>query len=267
MKYSYELHVMENKLLPFIFHLDDVNRTTEWWTPNWHTNIEILMCIEGECSVMCGTREYKFCEGDILVVNPNVVHRIFTSTHARYYCLIVDEDFCRANAIDLSRYTITTLICDAKLRQIYTRLVSAYDADDELKIPAIRCFVLELMLALVRNHSQPADGNLCINNTINAERARTVVEYIQSNLKETITLDDISSHVGLSKYHLSRDFKKFTGSTIFEFINLVRCKTASALIAGGMSVSAAANECGFENLSYFSRTFKKYMGKLPSEKR
>ena len=65
---------------------------------------------------------------------------------------------------------------------------------------------------------------------------------------------------------MSRDFKKYTGNTVFEYINISRCKTAATLIASGMSVSAAANECGFENLSYFSRTYKKYMGKLPSDR-
>ena len=71
--------------------------------------------------------------------------------------------------------------------------------------------------------------------------------------------------MGISKYYLSREFKSFTGRTIFDTINTFRCADAKHLISKGATVSEAAAACGLENLSYFSRTFKKYVGKLPSQ--
>ena len=46
---------------------------------------------------------------------------------------------------------------------------------------------------------------------------------------------------------------------------MMRCKESKRLIKEGMSVSAAALSCGFENMSYFTKTYKKYMGALPSD--
>jgi len=70
--------------------------------------------------------------------------------------------------------------------------------------------------------------------------------------------------VGISKFYLCREFKAYTGSSILQTVNLLRCTQAKLLIEGGATVSQAALSCGFDNLSYFSRTFKKLMGALPS---
>lgn len=48
-------------------------------------------------------------------------------------------------------------------------------------------------------------------------------------------------------------------------VNAVRCRNANTFILSGLSISEAAYRCGFENMSYFSKTFKKYVGELPSK--
>lgn len=88
--------------------------------------------------------------------------------------------------------------------------------------------------------------------------------YIRQNMKSCLTLEDIAAYVGISKYYFTREFKRITGQTVFEYINVVRCKEAKRLITQGMTVSLAAQTCGFENLSYFTRTYKKCIGELPS---
>ena len=55
------------------------------------------------------------------------------------------------------------------------------------------------------------------------------------------------------------------GASVVQTLKLMRCTEAQRLIEGGMSVSAAAAACGFENLSYFSRSFKGLFGHLPSK--
>jgi AraC-like DNA-binding protein len=102
-------------------------------------------------------------------------------------------------------------------------------------------------------------------NSAAAARIKAVMTYMRSHLSEPVTLDEIAEHAGVSKYHLSREFKLSTGATIFDSLNILRCKEARHLLSSGATVSEAAHACGFENLSYFSRTFKKYTGKLPSE--
>ena len=60
------------------------------------------------------------------------------------------------------------------------------------------------------------------------------------------TLDALAAQAGVSKFHLSREFKSTTGLTVVTFINLCRCTEARRLIEEGCSVSEAAATCGFE---------------------
>lgn len=264
MKYSYEAHLYNNKLLPFLFHIDRVTSVSAT-VPNYHTNIELLFCIEGKGNVICGSNNYDFSTGDVVVINTNEMHNVISDDYVRYYCLIVDDEFCLSNGIDISRLHFESHITSKQVCDSYRQVTNAFASREDNKILSIRYNILGLLLLLVNNHSETVSSDYHKNDYVTVKRIKNVVEYIHSNLDSDICLDKIAQHIGISKYHLSRDFKKFTGNTIFEYINIARCKTASALIAGGMSVSLAAAECGFENLSYFSRTFKKYMGTLPSK--
>ena len=99
------------------------------------------------------------------------------------------------------------------------------------------------------------------------ERIKELIRYIRENLDKDLNLDIIAGQIGISKFYLSREFKKQTGQTLVSHINETRCKEAKRLIESGMSISAAALSCGFENLSYFSRIYKRMIGKLPSGER
>ena len=88
---------------------------------------------------------------------------------------------------------------------------------------------------------------------------------MKANYTGSVTLQEVADHVGISKYYLSREFKEFTGATIFDTLNMNRCTEARRRMEAGASVSEAALSCGYENLSYFTRVFKKHMGDLPSK--
>ena len=97
------------------------------------------------------------------------------------------------------------------------------------------------------------------------ETVKKVLLYIRENYRTRITLDSVAKHVLTDKYTLCKLFKKSTGQTIFENINAYRCMRAAEYIAHGTTVCEAASLCGFDNNSFFTKTFKKYMGVLPSK--
>jgi AraC-like DNA-binding protein len=99
----------------------------------------------------------------------------------------------------------------------------------------------------------------------NEKKIRRVIDYINAHFTENITLDLLAKDVGVSKYHLSREFKRTTGKTLFEYVIALRCKMAMQLISKGSSITESAISSGFDNLSYFSRKFNKVFGFLPSK--
>lgn len=261
--YIYETHIMENPLLPFIFHRDTIVEQLET-PPNWHENIEILHCIAGSGYAKCGLEETPFSTGEIFVVNSDTPHAICSETSIVYDCLIIDGGFCKSNGIPISGLRFQCLIRDELLNRDFAQVNDAFSALTDQKISAVaevRCTVLHLLCRLCRDYvvstAEPTQS-------VSSERVKTAMAYIRKNISSPITLDAISDVIGISKYYLSREFKAFTGMTVIDTVNLIRCSEARQLIENGMSVSAAAITCGFENLSYFTRTFKKHFHALPS---
>ena len=89
--------------------------------------------------------------------------------------------------------------------------------------------------------------------------------YIQAHFTANLTMETVADEVGLSVYYFAREFKKGTGVTFVSYINHLRCESAKKMLqSGSYTVAEACTENGFENLSYFSKTFKKFFGKSPS---
>ena len=97
---------------------------------------------------------------------------------------------------------------------------------------------------------------------------QNAVEYINSHIAEDITIDDICQHIHISKYHFCRKFKQTTGFTVMDYVLKTRIAAAQNLLSGeSLSVSDAAQKCGFSSSSYFCRIFKAHTGLSPLQYR
>lgn len=91
-------------------------------------------------------------------------------------------------------------------------------------------------------------------------------KYINQNYTQKITLDDISKQCDVSKYHLSREFKKYIGISPNEYIIDVRLYNAQfLLLTTDNTISQIASMVGFRNESNFRRQFRNKYGKTASE--
>lgn len=91
-----------------------------------------------------------------------------------------------------------------------------------------------------------------------------LLKFINLNINENLSLDEISQRFNLSKFYLTRRFKELTGLSLHQFIVKKRLTRARYLISVGIDPYRAAVEAGFNNYSHFSRTFKGYFGQNPS---
>ena len=90
--------------------------------------------------------------------------------------------------------------------------------------------------------------------------------YIERHYQETMSVTDISRALGTSSSYLSRVFKESTGETIIRTINQKRIEKAKAYLGEtDLKVYEVADILGFENVTYFSRFFKKHTGMSPKE--
>lgn len=92
------------------------------------------------------------------------------------------------------------------------------------------------------------------------------VKYVVTNIKRPeLSVEELSSHLGMSRVHLYKKLKATTGKTPVEFIRLIRLKRGAQMLRESqLNVSEIAFQLGFNNPKYFSKYFKEEFGVLPS---
>ena len=229
---------------------------------NWHENLEIQFCLEGEGTAILDGISYSIKKGDIIAINSNSIHYTGTRTFLSYSALIFSSSFCRQMKINYDRLVFRPVIQSRKIFDLYLRLEEICERDDdEVKAVKENAVLLGILIELTENFSVKDSS---VGTDSNIKLAKETIEFIRENYTDRITLESISRKLYCNKFKLSREFKKYTGETIVEYINNYRCHKAARLILSGCSVTQAAQSSGFNNLSFFTRTFKQYMGVLPS---
>lgn len=264
MKTHYEEYNYTPGQIPFVLN-DNLNRTSNLRSENmnWHENIEIQYCKAGEGVVLIDGKHYDFKAGDIAVIGSNSIHYTYSDTSMVYSCIIVETEFCKHMGIDYSRLSFTPLFKNRNIADIFEEICKKYKEKSELRVATLNCLLLKLLIETVDGYSVPRKREM-------AEKrdwitVKKVLLYIRENYSQKITLDGIAAYVLVDKYTLCKIFKKITDQTLFDNINAYRCMKAAEHISDGNSISEAALLCGFENNSYFTKTFKKHMGTLPSK--
>ncbi len=256
-KIVHEVHGLVDT--PVIFHYDTVK---SWRScANWHENVEILLFTKGKGAMICENEETPMEPGDIGVIGSRMLHRMRPEGELGYYCLIVDESFCRKNGLSPGDMSFPRRIRSDILTEKYNKVAQAFESCDPYREARLRAAVLDLMVTLMSDYATPAE-------TVKGDAespVRTAVGYIRSHYHEPIDLDTLAATAKLSKYHFLREFKAATGQTPIAYINILRIKCAERLLReGGMTVAEVAEACGFVSHSYFSKVFYRLQGVLPS---
>lgn len=101
-----------------------------------------------------------------------------------------------------------------------------------------------------------------------SDKMKEVRLYVREHYTEKITLDSLADKFLLSKYHLSREFKKCFGETLVQYITALRINHAKHLLRfTQMGMSDVSEACGYCDQNYFTRQFSKIEGCTPSEYR
>jgi AraC-like DNA-binding protein len=268
MKAVYEKHTAQhykNSEMPFIFHSDVVSEYDNNYSYlHWHENVEFLYCKSGEGEVFSDAKRIPFAPHVIVTVNSNSPHTIFNKNGDRveYDCLIVDSDFCKQNGIDLQSVVFEELTVDKKAEKLFCEAFLSCSEEGGFHSLAARVGVLNFLLYMCRRAAKEKQK---LPTRSSVPYIKKTVSFIKENYAAPITLRDAAAVSGFSIYYFSREFKSITGHTFTDFLSLIRCDRAESFLSEGMSVTDAAASCGFKDISYFSKTFKRIKGKNPSE--
>ena len=259
---KYELNLMVDPQLPFRIGYNLLAFQNPWL--NWHENVEIVYIISGNGHVRYNETTFPIAPGDIIVFNSETIHCVYSDTPLRHHFLTVDRNFCAECGIPSTALVFQSLVRDPKMQDRFLKIIDAYDRYTQTgvfyEVAAVRSCLLDFLCCLCRDYLiQENSSNLQRNDAL-----KTAVTYIREHLSEPMSLEEIAQHTGISANTLLRKFKKVMGRSVFDTILLLRCTQAKRLLEQGCSVTEAARTSGFENMSYFTRIFKRYYQCTPS---
>lgn len=231
---------------------------------NWHNNIELQYCSSGQGYVLIDSEKIEFNKGDIVVVNSKSIHYTGTMDEIKYHCLIISAQLCELAAIDYEQLYFEPIITNPIIAETIKKINKVYFSDDECRIAKLQMLLLKILIELKTNHTIP---NKFIDKSSKNHIVIDTIKFIKKNYMNKITLDILAKNVFTDKYSLSKKFKSTTGFTIVQYINSYRCEKVISLMRKGVSINEAAIKCGFNNMSFFTRTFKEFTGELPSKYR
>lgn len=164
----------------------------------------------------------------------------------QFYMEFMQSVFKACEQSDISNYEIF------EEKGNFEEFLNAYHSVDTMKK-----MVLQVTDYFHKQHIQNDDNYV-----------ENIIQYIHSNIERDIQRKDLAALVNLNEDYLSRIFKREKGISLKEYIILEKMRTAqNLLINTNFSISMIGSKVGFDNFSYFSQTYKKIMGKTPTEER
>lgn len=246
---------------------------------HWHTPVEVIMPTENEYQVEVSSGEtYTLREGDIMFIRPGSLHRILAAKGRR---IIFQFSMNVLNSLDdfdeffpsgiqeiiITPETHPTIHEDCQ--RLMLEIKEEYLSAAPLKDAAVYSKLLNILVLIDRNST--IFNEAFANSTDNKQKEYIdkfvkITEYIKQHCNEDITLDEIAEISGFSKFHFSRLFRQYTGTSYYKYVNQKRIDYAEQLLIDPeISITEAAVQCGFNSISSFIRMFKQLKHCTPTE--
>ncbi len=263
-----------NEGFPIEYYFVDENHPQYEMPLHWHREIEFVYIRSGHLTLHLNALEYHLKQGDIAVINGGVLHR-GAPHNCVYECIVCDLNMLRRSADTLTdlilpiisgQMTVSVLF-EADFGTVYACAMSLFASmrhpADFFELEVVgRLFslVCELYRAdAVKHHRANRQENLI-------KRITEMLDWLEDNISEPVSLQKLASIAGLNEKYFCRVFKDTTGRTPVDYINQLRINTACQLLQHETrSITEVAMLCGFSDMCYFSKVFKKYKNLSPRQ--
>lgn len=258
-------HIRDKKDIKFEYHHHDFSK--------------IVILIDGDLTYYIEGKAYTLKPWDILFVNKNEIHKPVVNPDKYYERIVIwlNPDFMAKyaqgnndllkcfevaikNNYNLLRLNMKSIEVIKNLIQDIQSCNNSNEFGSEILKESLFVQLMVLMNRLFLN----SDKNRDIEDIQYDKTIEGVLNYINSNLENDLSIDTIASEFFISKYYLMRKFKNQIGSSIHNYVVQKRLILARSLISDGLSMSSVCSRCGFNDYSSFVRAFKKVYGVSPS---
>jgi len=249
---------------------------------HFHPEVEILLVVQGTGTRFLGDSVERYAPGDLVMIGSNVPHVWYSDkfpsqngngTISEAIYILFNTEVFGEHFWDLPesrslkkiiRYSQRGIKLSGKTRDDVSLLMNSIATSVGFSRISLLFSILEIV-ASTKEYKYLASSVL--QNTISqsdSDRLNKVYKYVMDNSWRGISLDEAASVANFSTPAFCRYFKKRTNKTFVRFLNEIRVGHACRLLADeNHSISDIGFICGFNNISYFIKQFKKTTGFTP----
>lgn len=270
-------------LYPFqIYHMYDPNAKL-FVSHHWHNYVEIIYIKAGKLYININNSQYSGEEGDVFIINEEELHEMYGhDTNTMYYAFLFPlkylsfemkdivessylEDLYCKNSVFLNRLSTTSTVHNDICSEL-NKLIELNESQETFYQLGTKAALLNIIYLLGKGkHITAIKNNNSLSERNKSNLLKKINSYIYENYSNKITLQTISDEFGMSSKYFCKFFKDNFGKTFIEYLKGLRIeKSRILLIDTEMSIMDISFASGFDNFSYYIRTFKELVGCTPS---
>lgn len=242
----------------------------------------IFYSVKGACFINIENKTLTINEGSLLYIPSGIAYTLLPSDTT---LLAINFDFTNKNCDLIVPIPPITAISDTEARLIEeiefsdTTCFNSYYIFEECqslserlfglekeyirKLPFYRIETCSLLTSILTRLARYAKQRNSKNDRFNIE---AVVSYIQKHYSESLTNTELAEIFHYHPNYLNSEFKRSMGMPLHRYLLETRIMKASSLIESGYeNLGEIANICGFNDINYFIRYFKKIIGTTPAK--
>lgn len=248
-----------------------------------HPEAELFYLEQGQVSFQVENRSFSLQSGEGIFIPPGQIHSAVNQTDGSccHRAVVFDPNllegslppYCQVYFAPLQLRRLDCVYPITRKKAENARLLTLLPAVFSLPEPELSRYELSLTGILLLCWQELY--NLCFSrlsldpsqNSLYREIQKSL-DFLQQHFTESLTLAELSEKAGFSESHFCRRFRDCTGYAPFAYLNRLRIvKSCELLTQTDKKITEIATLCGFNNISYFNRTFQKIMGTAPSDYR
>jgi AraC-like DNA-binding protein len=242
---------------------------------HWHTHCELVRIISGSFHLALENDTKIQHPGDVIFISSGMLHG-GTPYDCVYECIVFDLQIllknnhaCTRVIQDIIDHRITVNTClsekSSNVLPLVTELCHSLSSKKTGYEFMVQGYLYHLLGTILNEHLY----EYACQDTVTAERLSSIKEvlsYISENYSHSISLESLSKIAGMSPKYFCRYFRSMTERTPIDYLNYYRIECACELLSTkDISIREAAISCGFNDESYFIKTFHKYKGITPKQ--
>lgn len=237
-------------------------------TPNWIIEdatthfIDLTYFSSGKAYYLVNGQQVEVNQGDLICIPQGSRRSAITDADNPMESFAVNFQLydIKGNFVQLPFPLIAHIGISEELLSLYNELTLVWLK----KSPGFEIKARALLLMILHHYFKRFHYKVNVQSI--DSRIQKSIRYILGNLHNPIEIEELARNAGVTTAYFGTLFKKNTGSSAKEYINKMKISNAeNILMSGEFSVKDAAYKCGFEDIFYFSKLFKRIKGYPPSK--